>query len=315
MNLETQTATAAAEVGRISSLVATAPDEYVSITATFGSLKAVAGGFAIYEGVMTPYYYVHGVVGGLAAGLDAGGGKLTVAKRINKKGYTGSCSVFMVAIVAGYFNVIGYDEHATPVLWFNGGGVGLDAFAGGGRFEIDNPLPMPAPTPTPEQPSFIRKDAIASILERDIRIAVPSKAGETGHYWEVENSSKTDGARIQLWDSDAPAKVWQLIPAGTDKNGHDLFKMYNTKLRTYATYWFEWGKDRINGFPLTSCSARQSAQAFKISRDSKGRYAFYVTDTAALVREDGNTGNSTKIISYEIDARNWEASLWAFELI
>jgi len=129
------------EVKRFQAMIETNADQYVFASACFMSAQLGAGTFGLYSGVLpNSTQYIFGIVGGLAAGLNISGGKLTVATRINQHGYTGSCSVFMLYIFAGYTNVIGYDQDANPVLWFNGGGAGFNAFSGGGRFEVVNTL-------------------------------------------------------------------------------------------------------------------------------------------------------------------------------
>lgn len=312
MSLQNHVAKVSAEVNRVEALMSSAPDDYVSMGAAFAALEAGGGLYSIYTGLDKATYYVHGLIGGLVAGIEIVGGKLTIAKRINKRGYTGSCSLFTVALGPAYTNFVGYDEHAQPVLWFNGGGVGLDLFLGGGRFEIYNTVPEPKPTPQPGKPVFVRKADITTILERDIHIVVPT---DKGQYWEVEDSSKNDGSRIQIWNSDAPARTWHLMPAGTDKDGHDLFKLRNTKLNTYATFDFNPAKDRLDGFPITSSAFRSTGQTFKVARDASGRFSIYVTDTAAMVRENNHSGNSTKILAKEVNADSLESSLWNFQTI
>jgi hypothetical protein len=131
----------AEEIKKFAELVAENEDQYISTSAFFASAQAVGGTFGLYSGALpNSTQYIFGAVGGLAAGLNFGGGKLTLDKRINQKGYTGSCSVFMLYIFAGYTNVIGYDQNSKAVLWFNGGGAGFNIFTGGGRFEVVNPI-------------------------------------------------------------------------------------------------------------------------------------------------------------------------------
>lgn len=129
------------EIRRFMELVAENENEYVSTPACFMSAQAVGGTFGLYRNALSSStQYIFGAVGGLAAGVNIGGGKLTLDKRINHSDYSGSCSVFMLYIFAGYTNVIGYDQNSQPVLWFNGGGAGFNIFAGGGTFSVVTPI-------------------------------------------------------------------------------------------------------------------------------------------------------------------------------
>lgn len=168
----------------------------------------------------------------------------------------------------------------------------------------ENNLPLFGKSP------FVTKDSMASILDRDVYIQLPPKKGETPEYWEVENSSEDDGTPVQLWNKDAGARVWQIKYAGQDKHGNDVFNIFNTKLKRYVTFWFDWGKDDLDGFQIRSFGRKGSAQSFPLVRHPDGTFSVYVTDTFAMIPASGNRGNSTKIVSRRMDADHPEWGKW-----
>ncbi|MGE9553616.1 hypothetical protein ACQPT2_21050 [Erwinia amylovora] len=115
---------------------------YISINAYLASAQAGAGVTSILRTPTTKNdeAWITCYLGGLALGAAVDFGKLTIDNRINQEGYRGSCSAVIIHCVVGYTNIIGYDEHSNPVLWFNGGGAGLDIFIGGGIFNVNKKI-------------------------------------------------------------------------------------------------------------------------------------------------------------------------------
>lgn len=84
--------------------------------------------------------WIRGFVGGFAMGGSVVWGKLTVSDSVNREGYSGSCAIVKVAILAAYTHVTGYDDNSNAVFKFDGGGYGIGFFSGGGRFTIKKPV-------------------------------------------------------------------------------------------------------------------------------------------------------------------------------
>lgn len=112
--------------------------ENTSRTAYLVSAQAIGGAVSIVRTPTTSNTnaWITCYIGGLGIGASVNVGKLTIADRINREDYSGSCSVVIFSVIVGYTNIVGYDENSNPVLWFNGGGVGMNFFTGGGRFVV-----------------------------------------------------------------------------------------------------------------------------------------------------------------------------------
>lgn len=172
------------------------------------------------------------------------------------------------------------------------------------RYLRDNDLPLFGTTP------FVSKESMAGILDQDVHIKLPPNSNETAQYWEVEDSSPDDGARVQLWNHDAGARSWRITHVGKDPHGNDVFSIRNTKLDRYVSFWFDWGKDNPDEFPITSQKHKNSAQSFPIVRHADGTFSFYVTESIAMTRQSGNRGNSTKIVTREMGADHPDWGKW-----
>jgi hypothetical protein len=146
---------------------------------------------------------------------------------------------------------------------------------------------------------FATASDIRHMLDRDIRITCADHAGE--RFWEVVNSSRDDGKPVQLWGGKREQNVFRLSHEGFDRkrNGVDVFSVYNPSLDRYVSFWFDPGKDRIEGFPVTSKpqSPRVEAQAFPIVIHRDGTFRIHINADVAMVREGNNTGNGTKIVA------------------
>lgn len=129
------------ELNRVAQMMSDT-SQYTSKTAYLVSAQAGVGAVNILSTPTTTNTnaWIVCYIGGLALGAAVDVGKLTIDNRINQEGYSGSCSAFIIHFVVGYTNIIGYDEDSNPVLWFNGGGTGLDMFAGGGIFEVNKKI-------------------------------------------------------------------------------------------------------------------------------------------------------------------------------
>jgi hypothetical protein len=152
---------------------------------------------------------------------------------------------------------------------------------------------------------------VRHMLDRNIRVTCADHVGE--RFWEVENSSSDDGTPVQLWEGKREQNVFRLRHEGHDKNGVDVFSVHNPSLDRYLSFWFTPGKDRLDGFRMTSKpkSPRVETQAFPIVLGRDGTFRMHIASDVAMIREDNHTGNSTKIVVSQMGWINQpEAGEW-----
>ncbi len=130
---------------------------------------------------------------------------------------------------------------------------------------------------------------LAKLLSKPLRM-FPSLGGDA--CWEVEGDQRSDGAPMQLWSRDAPLARWRIVPV-THAKFQDVFALHNVALDTYATYLGG------NSNRITSCKERDARdrQLFHIGKSNR-QWVFFPAHAATMsvIPEDGNQGNSTKLV-------------------
>jgi hypothetical protein len=164
---------------------------------------------------------------------------------------------------------------------------------------------------------FSSREDLARHLDRDIYI----KPGfhNTECYLEIEDNSTAEYAAIQLWNinnKNRKNNIWRITFAGRDSaNQNDLFYLHNPYLNRYAGFVLHKDQQFHNGH-ITSHAFNEKIKSkflFKIKRNTDGTFSFFVLadeEPYTVVPEDGNLGDSTKLVVMDQGANHPDWSKW-----
>jgi hypothetical protein len=126
--------------------------------------------------------------------------------------------------------------------------------------------------------------------------------------WEIENDQTNEGAPLQIWERDVNQVYRMLVPVDSiDTTG--VFYLYNPVLTRYAT------SGLLIGDGVSASSSPGAAQQFRIMRSqdySEPYFAFIPVQAqnCGIICQDGNLGNSTKLLLGALTSVNPMWALW-----
>lgn len=149
------------------------------------------------------------------------------------------------------------------------------------------------------------------VLNKSIMIR-PANGGDT--CWEIEDDQTRESAPIQLWSRRVDKVHWKIQPVDDNEDTTEFY-IYNPSLQRYAT------SGTKSNSRIRSSRNREGSQKFHIIKTEDERrencYIFIPVNAKerVVISENGNLGNSTKLILGPTRTKNPTWALWKLDLV